>query len=307
MILSVSERTDIPAFYSTWFYERIKAGYVDVRNPFYPKQVNRILLTPEHVDFILFTSKNPTPMIQCLDELKGFQYAFQITITPYHQDIELNVKNKQEVVKSIQFLSKKLGKEKVMLRYDPILLNQRYTIEYHTLAFQTLMEELDGYIDTCIISFIDYYKNTNRNLEKMKLHNITKEDMKLIASKLSDIAKAHHVSLQTCGEEIDLAQFDISKTACVSKEWLQKILPYEIKTSISKKREHCYCVKSVGIGDYNTCGFDCLYCYANYDHDVIAQNRLLHNPKSSLLIGELQDDDVIHVMKQQTRKQMKFF
>lgn len=95
MILSVSKRTDIPAFYSEWFFNRIKEGFVLVRNPFNYNQVSQVKITPDVVDCIIFWTKDPKPMLERLDIIKDYKYYFQVTITPYDKTIETNVREKK--------------------------------------------------------------------------------------------------------------------------------------------------------------------------------------------------------------------
>ena len=137
MILSVSRRTDIPNYYSDWFYNRIKEGFLYVRNPFNPHQISRIDLSSQVVDCIVFWTKNPANMLARLDELQAYKYYFQFTLTGYGRDIEPNLPDKRnELIATFQKLSEKIGKEKVIWRYDPILINERYTVEYHLNAFE---------------------------------------------------------------------------------------------------------------------------------------------------------------------------
>lgn len=139
MILSVSRRTDIPNYYSEWFFNRIKEGFVYVRNPMNVHQVSRIDITPEMVDCIVFWTKNPEPMLERLDELALYNYYFQFTLTGYGTDIECNVPNKKEkIIPIFQKLSEKIGRQKVIWRYDPIIFNEKYTPEYHLKAFEQI-------------------------------------------------------------------------------------------------------------------------------------------------------------------------
>ena len=173
MILSVSQRCDIPAYFSDWFYQRIKEGFADVRSPFNPQLVHRVNLSRENVDLIVFMSKNPLPMMAKLDQLNGYNCCFQITITPYTHDIEKNVADKRLIIEAVRALSRQYGRHAVIVRYDPILLNQRYTIDYHMKAFQRLCEQLSSAIDTIIFSFVDEYKNTRAHQAELKLMPIS--------------------------------------------------------------------------------------------------------------------------------------
>lgn len=173
MILSVSRRTDIPAFYSDWFYNRIKEGYVLVRNPFNAHQVSRIKLSPEVIDCIVFWPKNPRAMMSRLSELKGYNYYFQFTLTSYDNTIEVNVPQKKYIIDTFIELSNMIGKDRIIWRYDPILLTDRYDKQYHYKWFDYLAKRLKDYTNKCIISFMDLYRKTERNLGHIQLKSIT--------------------------------------------------------------------------------------------------------------------------------------
>ena len=182
MIISVSRRTDIPALYSPWFFNRLKEQYVLVRNPVNFHQISRVPLSPQVVDAIVFWTKNPVPMLEHLSELKDYNYYFQFTLTPYDQDIEPGLPSKKDVlIPAFIALSKAIGYERVIWRYDPILLNRQYTIDRHIQSFQQMAQTLKGYTKKCVISFIDSYRNTARHKERLTLKEIRTEDMYRIA------------------------------------------------------------------------------------------------------------------------------
>lgn len=214
MILNISGRTDIVAFYSTWFKNRYKEGFVDVRNPFYPKLVSRIYF--KDVDLIVFCTKNPHPIINFLNDIKE-PIVFQITLTPYKKDIEPNVPDKKQVIEDIKRISAILGQDQVYVRYDPIFLNENYTIEYHFKAFNKICTLLKGYVNKIIISFIDDYKNVRKNMDVLKIKNLTPEDFKLIGTKFSEIARTNNMTVQTCSEYNNLSEYGFIIDDCVSK------------------------------------------------------------------------------------------
>ena len=158
MILSVSRRTDIPAFYSEWFFNRIKEGYVCVRNPMNIHQISKIALTPNLIDCIVFWSKNPYPMLSRLDELKDYMYYFQFTINPYDTVLEQQVPGKKHVIETFKRLSDLISPDRVIWRYDPIILTDTISVDYHIKYFEELAKRLHTYTKTCIISFLDLYK-----------------------------------------------------------------------------------------------------------------------------------------------------
>ncbi|GAA0103835.1 DUF1848 domain-containing protein [Paraclostridium sordellii] len=296
MIVSVSRRTDIPAFYSDWFFNRIKEGFVYVVNPMNLKQVSKIELTPEKVDCFIFWTKDATPMLDRLDELKEFQYYFQYTITSYGKDVEKGILDKKKVIESFKKLSNKIGKERVILRYDPILLSEKYNIEYHCKAFDRLCSQLHGYTEKCVISFVDLYKNTEINTKELNLIPMNLDQIKKISKKLSLIANKYDLSIETCSEGYDLTEFGINKGKCIDDTLVSKIIGYEVNVKKDDTQRDVYgCVKSVDIGQYNTCIHHCLYCYANFNYSQVEDNYKLHNKNNPLLIGEVREDAKITV------------
>ena len=131
MILSVSRRTDIPAFYSDWFFNRLKEGFVCVRNPMNIHQVSRIALSPKVIDCIVFWSKNPKPMLSRLNELMDYMFYFQFTINPYDKGVEVDVPRKDGVINTFKELSKTIGTKRVIWRYDPVFLTDKMDVKYH--------------------------------------------------------------------------------------------------------------------------------------------------------------------------------
>lgn len=292
MILMVSGRTDIVAFYTPWLINRYREGYVDVRNPFNKKMISRINFTD--VEAIMFCTKNPRPILPYLKDIKKPK-LFHITLTPYLKDIEPNLPSKKEIINSIKEVSKIVGKEFTYVRYDPIFINNKYTIDYHIKMFDRMCQELQGYIKHIIISFLDDYKNVRKNIKIINPKSLTKEDYKKIGKNFSDIATKYAMTVQTCYEEENLLEYGFIKGECLSHELAWKLTG---KTHFKKwKARHCDCVEMVDIGAYNTCSHFCKYCYANYDEEQVNKNRKNHNPNSSLLIGNLKNSDIIKVRK----------
>ncbi len=290
MILSVSNRTDIVAFYSEWFMNRYNSGYVDVRNPFNPKLVNRIYF--DNVDLIVFCTKNPLPI---LDKIKFIdkKILFQVTITPYNKDIEPNVISKKEIIKAVKELSDIIGIDNLYIRYDPIFLSNKYDINYHIKAFNKLCSLLNGYTKKIIVSFIDRYKNVKNNMNTLNIREFTEEDYKLIGENFSKIAKENNMVVQTCFENRNLCEYGFTKGECLSHELAYKITGKNYKNWTARKEKLCNCVEMVDIGVYNSCKHFCKYCYANYDEKKVINNYSNHNPNSSLLVGNIESDDII--------------
>lgn len=290
MILNASGRTDIIAFYSNWFMNRFDEGFVDVRNPFNPKLVSRIYF--EDVDLILFCTKNPIPI---LDKIKKINkpILFHVTITPYNTDIEPYVPSKKEIIEAVKSLSNIIGKENLCIRYDPILLSNKYSVDYHIKAFDRLCSLLESYVNTIIVSFIDDYKNVRNNRKILNYREFNEEDYKIIGENFSRIAKIHNMNVQTCFEDRNLVEYGFTKGECLSHELAYKLTGKTYKNWTARKEKKCNCVQMVDIGAYNSCMHFCKYCYANYDETQIKSNFKTHNPKSSLLIGKIESDDII--------------
>ena len=292
MILNVSGRTDIVAFYSKWFMKRYKEGYIDVRNPFYPKQVSRIFFN--EVDAIMFCTKNPIPIINYLPEIKK-PILFHVTLTPYKKDIEPSVPPKGKIIDAIKKISTIIGSENLYVRYDPIFLNNNYNLNYQIKKFNHICELLEGYVEHIIVSSVDDYKNVRKNMNILNIKPFTENDYKQIGINFSQSAKKHKMTVQTCFEENDLTEYGFIKQECLTKEIAQNLTG---KTKFKKwNARKCNCIEMVDIGAYNTCLHLCKYCYANYDEKNIKNNIKNHNPNSSLLIGELEEDDIIKVRK----------
>jgi DNA repair photolyase len=307
MILSVSRRTDIPAFYSDWFLNRISEGYAYVINPFNRKQVSKILLTPEVVDCIVFWTKNPKAMMSRLKGLQEYNYYFQFTLTSYRLDIEENMPPKKEVIETFKALSEAIGKDRVVWRYDPILLNSYYTKEYHFQWFEKFMQELSPYTERCVISFLDFYKKTERNMEHLNIKPFEEQDIFEIAQRFSKVSDKYGVTLEACAEKIDLTGLGIKRGSCIDGNLIARLIGKDINIKKDDtQREECGCAKSVDIGQYNTCNHRCTYCYANYNHEKAAETYQKHMSSSSLITGSLIGDEAITERKMKPLVEDKF-
>lgn len=296
MILSASRRTDIPNYYSEWFYNRIKAGYIHVRNPMNAHQVSRINISPDIVDCIVFWTKNPKPMLENLNFLEDYNYYFQFTLNSYGKDVEDNVPYKgTEIIDTFCKLSEKIGKEKVLWRYDPILINEKYTETYHVEYFSKLMKKLHDYTEKCTISFIDLYRNTKNNVKNLNIELLSHDQKKRLAKQFSYIAREYNLKLETCAEDIDLSDLGIEHSRCIDNQLIERISGYKLIVDKDKnQRTECGCVSSIDIGMYNTCLNGCKYCYANYSMKSVNKNYFMHDKNSPLICGTLTDADNVN-------------
>ena len=290
MILNVSGRTDIVAFYTEWFMNRYKEGFIDVRNPFNPKMVSRINF--KDVDAIVFCTKNPIPILKYLKEIK-IPILFHVTLTPYKNDIEPNVIQKNKIIEAIKELSNIIGIDNLYVRYDPIFISEKYNIEYHKKVFDRMCTLLNGYVKQIIVSFLDSYKNVQKNIQIIKPKKLTEKDYKEIGKSFSYSASKNGMTVQTCFEDRNLSEYGFKIGECISHELAYKLTGKTYKNWTARKEKKCNCVQLVDIGVYNSCKHFCKYCYANYDEKQVNTNFNNHDPNSSLLIGTLKKDDII--------------
>lgn len=290
MILNVSGRTDVVAYYTEWFMNRYQAGFLDVRNPFNPHLISRINF--KNVDAIVFCTKNPLPILPYLDKIHK-PIIFHVTITPYLKDIEPGVPDKTQIIEAVKKLSSIIDKDCLAIRYDPIFISPKYTLEYHINAFNKLCQLLDGYVNKVIISFMDEYKNVLENKDILKYRFLTSQDYQIIGKSFSKSAHAHNMTVQTCFEERDLTEYGFTKGDCIPHELAYILTGKKYPDWKARQGSKCHCVQMIDVGYYNSCPAHCRYCYASYDQKQITKNYQKHNPHSSLLIGKLEENDII--------------
>ncbi|MGF7142835.1 hypothetical protein HNQ56_001257 [Anaerotaenia torta] len=288
MILSASRRTDLPCYYSQWLMNRLEEGYALYRNPMNHAQICKVDLSPENIDCIVFWTKDPLPLMDKLERLEemGYSYYFQFTLTPYGKEIEPHLRDKPEIVSTFQQLSRRLGRHRVLWRYDPVIINDRIPLEYHYREFANLCERLSGYTQLCTISFVDQYSKLARLVRERVIKTISEEQMRRLAAEFAGIAGRHQIELRACCEAVDLSPEGICPASCIDQNTIEGILGHPLKVKRDKsQRSGCGCIQSVDIGAYNTCRNGCIYCYANHSEDSILRNCARHDPASPMLIG----------------------
>ena len=298
MILNTGGRTDTVNYFSEWLLNRFAAGYAYSRNPFHPDVVNRIDLNPRTIDVVEFCSKNYRPILSRLHEItERFNCHFHYTITAYDKDIEPNVPGIDESVETLRDLSAQVGKEKIIWRYDPVLLTGKYTIERHLATFDYMARRIAPYVSRCLFSFVVWYKK----LHLPELQPISGRQKELIAKGLGEMAAKHHLYIQTCGTKESYEQYGIHHSGCMTRAVYEHSLGLHFKKVAERgNRPGCRCMESRGLGDYNTCLNGCRYCYANYDHEKARENYRLHDPESPLMIGHLRPTDKIVPLHQES-------
>lgn len=298
MILNTGGRTDTVNYFSEWLLNRFAAGYAYSRNPFHPDVVNRIDLNPRTIDVVEFCSKNYRPILSRLHEItERFNCHFHYTITAYDKDIEPNVPGIDESIETLRDLSAQVGKEKIIWRYDPVLLTGKYTIERHFATFDYMAGRIAPYVSRCVFSFVVWYKK----LHLPELQPISGRQKELIAKGLGEMAAKRHLYIQTCGSKESYEQYGIHHSGCMTRAVYEHSLGLHFKKVAERgNRPGCRCMESRGLGDYNTCLNGCRYCYANYDHEKARENYRLHDPESPLMIGHLRPTDKIVPLHQES-------
>lgn len=301
MIIQTGMRTDIPAFYSKWFLNRIKEEYVLVRNPYNERQVTRYRLAPDVVDLIAFCTKNPSPMLPYMNVLKPYGQYWFVTITPYGRDIEPNVPDKEKVMDDFKKLSDIVGVDSMGWRYDPILIDDKHSVEWHITEFEKMAENLCGYTKSCVISFIDIYKKVERNFRGAR--EVSKKDRITLGKEFIKIAGKFGMTIRPCAEGDELTLYGVDCSGCMTVNTFETALHVHLdvpKRKTNQRNGQCACLLGVDIGAYDTCGHLCKYCYANSNTRLVKENMKKHNPMSPFLLGQSMPGDVIHEAKQES-------
>ena len=299
MILQTGMRTDIPAFFSRWFLNRIKEGYVLVRNPYNPSSVTKYRIDPKVVDLIAFCTKNPAPMLPHMDVLKHYGQYWFVTITPYGKEIEPNVPDKAKVIEDFKTLSKTVGVDSVGWRYDPIFIAEKYSLDFHLEAFEKMAKELSGYTHTCVISFIDLYKKVINNFPQAR--EVNKSERIKIGKTFAQIGKKYGITIKACAEGDELKPFGVDCDGCLTQDTYETALHTRLNMPKRKgQRGACACFLGNDIGAYDTCKHLCKYCYANTNPKAVLYNSKLHNPNSPFLLGSHHPGDKIHEARQES-------
>jgi len=304
MILQTGMRTDIPAFFSKWFVNRLTEGFVLVRSPYNPQLVTKYIISPHVVDLIGFCSKNPAPMLAHLDLLEPYGQFWFVSITPYGRDIEPHVPDKFTVMKTFHELSRRVGIDCVSWRYDPILITEKYSVERHIADFEVMASELAGFTKVCVISFIDLYAKVLRNFPEAS--SVALNDQITLAKEFVRIGKKFGIRIQSCAEGNHLAPYGVDISGCMNERAIQQAIHMPLDIPKGKfLRSECTCIGGNDIGAYDSCGHLCRYCYATSSQGAFEQNIKKHDPNSPLLIGSLLPTDKIHTAAQSSWKHLQ--
>lgn len=297
MIIQTGNRTDIPAFYPEWFANRLREGFVLVRNPFNPESITRYTLDPSVVDLIVFCSKNPAPILPYMEFLKPYHQYWFVTITPYGKDIEPNVPDKIDVMGTFKELSLVVGPDNMCWRYDPVFIDETWTVERHVESFRAMCKTLSGSTHTAVISFIDLYEKVKRNFPEAR--TVPFRTQLSLTKAFVEIGKEYGMVIKPCGESKDLETAGADCSGCMTRKVFETAVGQNlVLPSIPNNRKECACYITGDIGAYNTCGHFCKYCYANADRNAVIRSMKNHDSKSPLLIGHVHPEDRISTPKQ---------
>lgn len=264
MIISASRRTDIPAFHSKWFFDRLAEGYVEVANPFNPRQVRRVSLAADDVECIIFWTKNPAPILENTAALSTYRCGFQFTLNSYGRDVEPHVPEIAERIDTFRKIADVFGPENLTWRYDPVILAPGLDADFHIKAFEYTTAQLRGYTKRAVVSFVDYYRRINRFWKQYEIREPQEDELARICRTFSDIARSCGMTVISCAEKLPLDKYGINPGACLDAEWIASITGHPCAFNPAKsQRSLCRCVESADIGTYGTCAHGCRYCYAS--------------------------------------------
>jgi hypothetical protein len=280
-VISASRRTDIPAFYSDWLINRLRAGYVFVKNPF-SQRVSRVSLKPEDVSTIVFWSKNYSPLLGTLESIEQAtkHLYFHFTITA-NKELEFNTPDFRDAIRDYAFIAERYSPEQIIWRYDPICMTDKLSFEIVEDRFVRCAEMLKGHARKCIISFVHPYKKVLINMKKYTdqvLMEPSHDRMKEYALQLAQRAGAYDIQLHACCNDF-LVSDRILKARCIDGQLLSEIFNTPIDTRSASIRKECACTKSVDIGAYDTCAHGCVYCYANADKNRARDAQQRQDPE----------------------------
>ncbi|WP_314446906.1 DUF1848 domain-containing protein [Selenomonas artemidis] len=299
MIIHTGMRTDIPAFYTPWLCNRLRAGSVCVRNPFDRAQVTRYRLDPAVVDLIGFCTKNPAPMIPHMELLRDFGQLWHVTITPYGRDVEPHVPQWREVTASFRRLSAIVGTHRIVWRYDPIFLHGHYTLDFHRRAFKEMAETLAGTTESVVISFITRYAKTLRNFPGIRA--VLPEERMEIGACIIETARAHGMTVYPCGGGRELAALGADCGGCMTARIYERALGARLQfPQYARQRTECDCYLGADIGAYDSCPHLCCYCYATSHAGRMQRNIHTHDPASPFLLGDAEPGDRVHDARQES-------
>jgi len=301
MIISATRRADIPAHYSQWFLNRIDAGWCAVPNPFNSRQVARISLKPENVSAIVFWTRDPRPLKQHLHTLdsRGYRYVFQFTLVEYPANMHPGMPPLSERLNAFKHLADTLGPERVLWRYDPVVLTSASDSDFHLRSFELLSRELAGSTRRATVSLMEPYKKIRKRMEAAGVRPLVPDEKDLAAMFTSMAAMARDAGMEpvSCADESGLHELGFTPGACVDVRLLNGLFGLELPDSKDpSQRDACRCAPSRDIGMYDACPAGCVYCYATQDFTRSRLANSRHDPFSASLLGGHMPEEPQHTL-----------
>ena len=296
MIISASRRTDIPAFYAPWLMNRLRAGFCTVPNPFNRNQVSRISLLPQDVDAIVFWTRNARPLLAHLAELddRGYRYYFQYTILDNPRLVDQKTPPLEQAIATFQALAAHVGPQRVIWRYDPIVLSEQTDAAFHLDRYAWIAEQLAGCTTRSVISVLDRYKKAEGRLRAVAEQGLaiageaddTWPGFAALIQGMVQSATANGMEIVSCAEEIDLARYGVRPGKCIDDDYIFAAFGLRVGgTKDPSQRAACGCIASRDIGMYDSCLFGCQYCYATSSFDRARANHAAHDPLATSLLS----------------------
>ena len=289
-VISVSRRTDIPAWYAEWLMNRVRAGFAQYRNPF-GGQMHEVSLRPDDVMALVFWSRNYAPLLPHLPELdeRGYGGYFHFTLTDYGAPLEPHAPPTDKMIDIFHELARRYSPGHVLWRFDPIIFSKQMPPERMLERFERLAERLKGATERCYVSLVDPYRNVRKNVEPLAEQGWWGEPpdlevMQAFAAQLVVIAHRCGMTLHACCESVFSSIDGIQQAHCVDPQLLAELFPERFHAlRPAPTREGCGCFASRDIGAYDTCVHGCVYCYATASHAKALARFKAHDPQRSYL------------------------
>ena len=293
-IISASRRTDIPAFYANWFMNRVRAGWCAVPSPYNSKILRYVPLDLHHVSGIVFWTKNPRPMLAHLEELesRGYRYYFLYSLNAYGSPLEPRLPPVEHRIGTFLHLARVLGPDRVIWRYDPIVISSRYSAEFHVQRFGALADRLAQSTHRVILSLVDLYGKTERRLDALERHGETRfsrdpvnhPDTQDMMHSIAVLARSHGLEVTTCAEKHDFTSVGIGKGKCVDEGVFNRTWSMGLRYRKDPgQRADCLCTASIDVGVNDTCLLGCEYCYATRSVSIAEERHKRHDPSQPAL------------------------
>ncbi|WP_243310173.1 DUF1848 domain-containing protein [Fundidesulfovibrio agrisoli] len=296
MIVSATRRADLPAHYAAWFLERARAGWCAVPNPFNARQVSRVSLAARDVEAVVFWTRDPRPMIPHLAELDrlGLPSVFQFTLLEYPASIHPGMLPLAERIEAFRRLAGEIGPDRVLWRYDPILLCASAGPDYHLRMFEALCRKLEGCTRRVTVSLMEPYRKARRRLAAAGVDMLAPDEDALGAmfNDMAAMARAVGMEPASCADEAGLDELGFVPGACIDAALIKRLFGVDATTGKdASQRPACRCAPSRDIGMYDACQAGCAYCYATRDFALARRNRAAHDPASPSMLGRWEPEE----------------